>query len=464
MSVSPLRNRRPRSDAVPRLRASTRRRSHRARVTAPGRHRGADRGPARADPGHRRRDGHRDPARPARRDRLPRRAVRRLAERPPGQQRPAHAHPARHHRRRSTASTSRPAPTSSRPTPSTPTRSRWPTTACRSSPTSSTSRPRGWRAGCADEVSHDPDRPRYVAGALGPTTRTASISPDVNDPAPATSPSTSSSRRTSSRPRPGRGRRRPARHRDDLRHAQRQGRHLRRRDALRGVRPPLAGHRLRHHHRRVRPHPLRPGDRGVLELGAARPADRGRAELRARRRGDASLRRRDGAGSPTRSSPATPTRGCPTPSASTTRRPRRPRRSSASSPPAGFVNLVGGCCGTTPDHIAAIAAAVDGQAAPRRRRVAARDAALGPGAVHDHRGQPLRQRRRADQHHRLRPVPQPDQGRRLRHRAVRRRPAGRERRAGHRRQHGRGHDRRRRRHGPLPQAGRQPSPTSAGSR
>ncbi|GAB3262938.1 methionine synthase [Nocardioides dilutus] len=33
----------------------------------------------------------------------------------------------------------------------------------------------------ADEVS-TPDRPRYVAGALGPTTRTASISPDVNDP------------------------------------------------------------------------------------------------------------------------------------------------------------------------------------------------------------------------------------------------------------------------------------------
>ena len=28
----------------------------------------------------------------------------------------------------------------------------------------------------------DPSRPRYVAGALGPTNRTASISPDVNDP------------------------------------------------------------------------------------------------------------------------------------------------------------------------------------------------------------------------------------------------------------------------------------------
>nr|WP_028652140.1 methionine synthase [Nocardioides halotolerans] len=34
----------------------------------------------------------------------------------------------------------------------------------------------------ADEAT-TPDRPRYVAGALGPTTRTASISPDVNDPA-----------------------------------------------------------------------------------------------------------------------------------------------------------------------------------------------------------------------------------------------------------------------------------------
>jgi 5-methyltetrahydrofolate--homocysteine methyltransferase len=35
----------------------------------------------------------------------------------------------------------------------------------------------------ADEFSHkDPDKPRFVAGVLGPTNRTASISPDVNDP------------------------------------------------------------------------------------------------------------------------------------------------------------------------------------------------------------------------------------------------------------------------------------------
>ncbi|MDZ4149491.1 homocysteine S-methyltransferase family protein, partial [Methylicorpusculum sp.] len=34
-----------------------------------------------------------------------------------------------------------------------------------------------------DEISHKtPDKPRFVAGVLGPTNRTASMSPDVNDP------------------------------------------------------------------------------------------------------------------------------------------------------------------------------------------------------------------------------------------------------------------------------------------
>lgn len=36
------------------------------------------------------------------------------------------------------------------------------------------------RAAC--DAASTPEKPRYVAGALGPTTRTASISPDVNDP------------------------------------------------------------------------------------------------------------------------------------------------------------------------------------------------------------------------------------------------------------------------------------------
>ena len=37
--------------------------------------------------------------------------------------------------------------------------------------------------GCADAwTARTPDKPRFVAGAMGPTNRTASISPDVNDP------------------------------------------------------------------------------------------------------------------------------------------------------------------------------------------------------------------------------------------------------------------------------------------
>ena len=64
-----------------------------------------------------------------------------------------------------------------------------------------------------------------------------------------------------------------------------------------------------------------------------------------------------------------------------------------------------------------IADAVEGATPRDAGRARARDAAVRPRAVHDHRGQPLRQRRRAHQHHRLGPVPQPDQGRRLRHRA-----------------------------------------------
>ena len=58
-----------------------------------------------------------------------------------------------------------------------------PTTAWRSSPTSSTSPRPGWPAARPTPMTaRTPDRPRYVVGALGPTSRTASISPDVNDP------------------------------------------------------------------------------------------------------------------------------------------------------------------------------------------------------------------------------------------------------------------------------------------
>src|SRR5207253_835282 len=38
------------------------------------------------------------------------------------------------------------------------------------------------RGAAGEAMAKDPDRPRFVAGAIGPTNRTASISPDVNDP------------------------------------------------------------------------------------------------------------------------------------------------------------------------------------------------------------------------------------------------------------------------------------------
>ncbi len=34
----------------------------------------------------------------------------------------------------------------------------------------------------AEFTARSPDKPRFVAGVLGPTSRTASLSPDVNDP------------------------------------------------------------------------------------------------------------------------------------------------------------------------------------------------------------------------------------------------------------------------------------------
>ena len=50
------------------------------------------------------------------------------------------------------------------------------------SPTSSTARARGWRARRRAWPQQEDGTPRFVAGALGPTNRTASISPDVANP------------------------------------------------------------------------------------------------------------------------------------------------------------------------------------------------------------------------------------------------------------------------------------------
>ena len=92
--------------------------------------------------------------------------------------------------------------------------------------------------------------------------------------------------------------------------------------------------------------------------------------------------------------------------------------------------------------------------AARRPRAAAADAALRARAVHADAGDPLRQRRRAHQRHRLGALPQADHRRRLPRGARGRARPGRERRPDHRRQHGRGPDR-------LGQGDDRPSSTSS---
>ena len=52
----------------------------------------------------------------------------------------------------------------------------------------------------------------------------------------------------------------------------------------------------------------------------------------------------------------------------------------------GIVNIVGGCCGTTPDHIRAIAAAVAGKKPRANSDRAAASAPLRAGSVHPHAG------------------------------------------------------------------------------
>ena len=202
-------------------------------------------------------------------------------------------------------------------------------------------------------------RRRFVAGALGPTNRTASLSPDVNNPGyRAVTFDDLRDRLCRADPRPDRRRRGHHPDRDDLRHAQRQGGDFRVRGGLRRARPAAADHDLRHDHRPLGAHAVRPDADRVLAFGAARAGPSPSASTaRSARAPCASISRRFPA-PPTRSSAPIPTPACPTPSASTTKARRRWRPRSRGFARDGLVNIVGGCCGSTPDHIRAIAEAV----------------------------------------------------------------------------------------------------------
>ena len=139
---------------------------------------------------------------------------------------------------------------------------------------------------------------------------------------------------------------------------------------------------------------------------------------------------RDGADT---ASPAIRTPGCPTTKASTSRRPKSLAAQLEKFVEHGWLNIVGGCCGTTPAHIRAIAQMAEGKR-PRAAAAVRASRLLFRHRTGGGRGeQPAADRRRAHQRDRLAAVQEPDRrgevGRGHRDRAL----AGEERRARHRR-------------------------------
>ncbi len=208
---------------------------------------------------------------------------------------------------------------------------------------------------------------------LGPTSRTASLSPDVNDPGfrniSFDELVAAYSRRHA---RADRGRRRYDFDRDDVRHLERQG------GAVRGAPGVRRGRRrscpssspARSPMPPAAPCPGQTTEAFWNSIRHAQPAGRG-TELRARAASSCDPTSRSSRASRTPTCAPIPTPGCRTPSASTTRRRRRPPRSLREFAASGFVNMVGGCCGTTPEHIRAIVRAVAGLA-PRAIAAASR--------------------------------------------------------------------------------------------
>jgi len=134
----------------------------------------------------------------------------------------------------------------------------------------------------ADDYERRDGRPRFVAGAIGPTNKTLSLSPDVNDPGyrAVGFDEVKDVYADQAAALLDGGRLHPDR--DDLRHAQCQGGNRCCYGARRnkGLRNPADD--LDDDHRYVRAQPVGPFGRGVLVYGAPRPAADHRSQLRVR--------------------------------------------------------------------------------------------------------------------------------------------------------------------------------------
>ena len=263
----------------------------------------------------------------------------------------------------------------------------------------------------AREVADEHDG--FVAGSVGPLNVTLSLSPAGRRPGLPRRTRFDQVVETYAEQIRGaaRRRRRPAADRDDLRHAEREGGDRRRARGRAGAaaldlvhdRRPLAAARS----------PGRRSRRSGLDR-ARRAADR-RRQLLARRARDAAVRRRRSRAIATdlRLVPSE-RRACRTRSAATTSSPTTPARSCASSPRTGCVNIVGGCCGSTPgahrgDRRRPCAGSRRGRSRAGRRRP--RFSGLEPFEIGA--GHRLRDDRRAHERHRLGALPPPDRGGRL---------------------------------------------------
>ena len=180
--------------------------------------------------------------------------------------------------------------------------------------------PRGGRRGRGAE----PGRPRYVLGALGPTNRTASISPDVADPG---ARNVTFDELADAYPESAEGLIEGG---ADLLVIETIFDTLNAKAAIFGVEAAFdaLGERVPLVISGTitdasRPDALGPDGGGVLDIGRARPAARRRAQLRARRHASCAATSPTSRGSRSCRSSPTRTPGCPTSSAATTRRPRR---------------------------------------------------------------------------------------------------------------------------------------------
>ena len=314
----------------------------------------------------------------------------------------------------------------------------------------------------ADKMAGDSGKPRYVAGAIGPLTVSLTNSPDADDPGfrVVTFDQVAEAYRHQVRALIEGG--------GDILMVETIFDSLNAKAALVAIREVFddrrrrpADHRLRRRRPRRRNHDLRPESRGPLECDRPRQAARGRTQLLARPRPDAPASRGARRSGRTLVS-ATRTPACPT-------RSRRPASTSCRRTwstclddfaAAGLVNLVGGCCGNTPEHIAAIAKAVE-RHPPREIPPIEPLLRLTGSEAYNHT--PDKNFLMIGERTNVAGSPrfaQTGPGRKTRGRPRRRPPAGRERRQRHRHLLRRRHDRRRRDDDPLPPPPGQPNRTS----